>query len=95
MKAGAFKSVAQRFGLHKLHPNTHLYTSEEPIPDFPGRTFRCQAVVPYQKKAVRQQLNEPKANVATRNFPDSAATVRKKLGLKDGGEYVFVCYSVD
>ena len=90
MKAGAFKSVAQRFGLHKLHPNTHLYTSNEQIPGFPGRTFRCRAVVPYQKKAVRQQLNEPKANVATRNFPDSVATVRKKLGLKDGGDtYLF------
>lgn len=90
MKAGAFKLIALRFGLSKLHPNTHLYTSTELVPHFPGRTFRCQAVVPYQKKAVRKLLSEPKANITTRNFPDAVASVRKKLGLADGGEvYLF------
>ena len=90
LKAGAFKLIAQRFGLSKLHPNTHLYTSDQRVPDFPGRTFWCQAVVAYQKKAVRSHLSELKANVTTRNFPDSLAAIRKKLGLKDGGDsYLF------
>ena len=90
MKAGAFKLIAQRFELYKLHPNTHLYTSDKLIPDFPGRTFWCQAVVPYQKKAVRQHLVQSKANITSRNFPDSVAAVRRKLGLKDGGDtYLF------
>jgi 16S rRNA G966 N2-methylase RsmD len=91
MKAGAFKLVAQRLGLSKLHPNTHLYTSDQPVPNFPGRTFRCRTVVPYQKKAVQKHLPELKASVSARNFPDSVATVRKKLGLADGGTiYLFV-----
>ena len=90
MKAGAFKLIAQRFGLSKLHPNTHLYTSDELMSDFPGRTFRCQAVVPYQKKATRKCLSDGKASIATRNFPEPVATVRKKLGLADGGDaYLF------
>ena len=90
LKAGAFKLIAQRYGLHKLHPNTHLYTSADLVSDFPGRAFRCQAVVPYQKKAVRSHLSELKANITTRNFPDSVATVRKRLGLKEGGAtYLF------
>ena len=90
MKAGAFKLIAQRFGLSKLHPNTHLYTSDELMSDFPGRTFRCRAVVPYQKKATRKCLSDGKASIATRNFPDTVATVRKKLGLADGGDaYLF------
>ena len=90
LKAGAFKLIAQRFELLKLHPNTHLYTSDQHVVDFPGRTFRCQALVPYQKKAVYSHLSEPKAHVTTRNFPDSVATVRKKLGLADGGNtYLF------
>lgn len=90
MKTGAFKLIALRFGLSKLHPNTHLYTSTALVPDFPGRTFRCRAVVPYQKKAVRKLLLEAQANITTRNFPNSVAIVRKKLGLSDGGDvYLF------
>lgn len=96
MKAGAFKSIAAHYHLHKLHPNTHLYTSEQLVPNFPGRTFVCQVVVPYQKKAVRQHLTQPQANITTRNFPDSVATVRKKLGLKDGGDtYLFAAQLVN
>ena len=86
MKAGAFKLIAQRLGLHKLHPNTHLYTSDRRVSDFPGRTFVCEVVVPYQKKAVRNHLPHSKANITARNFPDSVASIRKKLGLKDGGD---------
>ena len=90
LKAGAFKLVAQRFGLFKLHPNTHLYTSKQLVTNFPGRTFQCRAIVPYQKKAVRSRLAESKANVTTRNFPDSVTVIRKKLGIKDGGDtYLF------
>ena len=96
MKAGAFRSIAAHYYLYKLHPNTHLYTSEQRVPDFPGRTFICQAVVPYQKKAVRQHLAQPQANITTRNFPDSVAAVRKKLGLKDGGDtYLFAAQLAD
>ncbi|MDR0972648.1 MAG: SAM-dependent methyltransferase, partial [Prevotellaceae bacterium] len=43
LKAGAFKLLAARFGLFKLHPNSHLYTSDSPIVDFPGRRFRVTA----------------------------------------------------
>ncbi len=90
MKTGAFKLIAQRFGLLKLHSNTHLYTADEPIADFPGRCFQCRAVVAYQKKAVLPWLPEKRAHLAARNFPDSVAVVRKKLGLRDGGDdYLF------
>ena len=90
MKAGAFKLIAQRFGLSKLHPNTHLYTSDELMSDFPGRTFRCRAVVPYQKKFVRKHVPDGRASITTRNFPDAVAIVRRKLGLDDGGNlYLF------
>lgn len=87
LKAGAFKVVAQAYRLHKLHLHTHLYTSEHRIPDFPGRVFECQAVVPYQKKAVNRALPSAKAHLTTRNFPVSVPVARKKLGLSDGGDY--------
>ena len=42
LKAGAFKSVAKRYGLLKLDKNTHLYTSSALPDSFPGRIWRIQ-----------------------------------------------------
>jgi len=87
LKAGAFKAFACRFGLAKLHPQTHLYTSPSLVPDVPGRTFAVEAVLKYDRKAVQQVLPEGRANVSARNFPDSPDAMRRKLGLADGGEH--------
>lgn len=87
LKAGAFKSVAKLYGVFKLHPHTHLYTSDQLIPDFPGRIFSCEAVTAYNKRDVRAYLPGGKANISTRNFPNTVQEARKKLGLADGGEY--------
>lgn len=92
MKAGAFKLVATRCGVAKLHVNSHLYTSDSYIPNFPGRRFEVKAVVSFSKADVRtlKTALEGKANVAVRNFPGSAEDVRRRLKVKDGGDhYVF------
>jgi hypothetical protein len=85
LKAGAFKCAGARFGLSKLHPNTHLYTSDAPIDGFPGRRFRVYGVVKNDRKAVREAIAEDRAHVAVRHFPIAAADVRKVLQLKEGG----------
>ncbi|MGH1386849.1 THUMP-like domain-containing protein [Kordia sp.] len=84
MKAGGFSSVAYSFKLEKLHPHSHLYTSNTLI-DFPGRRFEIQKIVPFNKKIFKKELNLSKANITTRNFPVSVAAIRKKLTLSDGG----------
>ena len=91
MKAGAFKSIATRFGLQKLHSHTHLYTSNDFIVDFPGRIFHIRNAFPFHKKEIIKQLSDIKqANIAVRNFPLSAEELRKELKMKDGGEdYLF------
>lgn len=96
LKAGAFKSFATRFGLAKLHPHTHLYTSADFVPGVPGRSFEVESVVRYDRKAMQAAVPDGKANIAVRNFPDSAEAARKKLGLKDGGEvYLFGVRDMD
>lgn len=97
LKAGAYKSVAIRFGLEKLHPNSHLYTSNQPVADFPGRRFIVQAAVPFNKQATRQLLKDvDKANLTVRNFPTSVDELRKKLKLHEGGNcYLFATTSTD
>lgn len=88
LKSGAFKTLAQRLKLHKLHRHTHLYTSEDRI-DFPGRIFKVEAVIPYNKKSVKG-LRVKKANITTRNFPENVAQLRKKFRISDGGsDYLF------
>ncbi len=95
MKGGAFHTFALRFGLKKLDTHTHLYTSEQAIEGVPARMFRMVQRVKYDPKAVAAALPEGRANVAVRNFPDSAEQVRKRLKLADGGSvYVWATTAV-
>jgi len=88
LKSGAFKSVAKHYALHKLHEHSHLYTSNLLL-DFPGRRFLVKQTLFYNKKEI-QGLKLSKANITTRNFPESVASIRKKHKIKDGGnEYLF------
>ncbi|MDY6436341.1 MAG: RsmD family RNA methyltransferase [Bacteroidales bacterium] len=91
MKSGAFKLISQRFAIEKLHVNSHLYTSDNLIPDFPGRIFEVVGFAPFNKKIKKELLNNiTKASVATRNFPLSANELRKSLNLKESDKnYVF------
>jgi len=92
LKSGAFKLVAEKFGLSKLQANTHLYTSPNLFTDFPGRVFKIEALNP-TLKMFKELLPDGKANVATRNYPLSAQELKKKLKLKDGGEKFVLGFS--
>ena len=76
IKAGAFKLVAQRYGLCKMAPNTHLYLSTQLIEDFPGRVW--QILESNIKDAKNTQ-----ASILTRNYPLTPEQLRKKLKIKD------------
>ena len=99
MKAAPFKLLSQRFNIKKLHRNSHLYTSDELVTDFPGRTFEVINIVPFDKKAkeiLSQQTTDngqqslSKVSIAVRNFPLSAEELRKHLSFKDGDDfYIF------
>lgn len=87
LKAGAFKSIAAQFGLSKIAPSSHLYTSDKLVENFSGRSFVCEAICKFDKKEILAKLPTPKANISTRNFPMKPEEIKKKLGLQDGGEY--------
>jgi len=90
LKAGAFRLLAGRFGLAKLHVNSHLYTSDALRTDFPGRIFSVNAVCKPDRKALQSLLPARRAHLTVRNFPASVADLRKRLELADGGEdYIF------
>lgn len=87
LKAGAFRTIAHRFGIDKLHTNSHLYTGDTLQNDFPGRRFEVEAVVPFKSKLKPADLRHTdKACIAARNFPLSVADLRKVLKIGDGGD---------
>jgi hypothetical protein len=84
MKSGAFNTVASHYSLDKLHPNSHLYTSDILIA-FPGRIFEIEKAIPYHKTEMKTLLMDKKANVTIRNFSETVENIRKKWKIKEGG----------
>ena len=97
MKAGCFAEVAQRFGITQIAQNSHLFTSEEPVEGFPGRSFQIEAVTSMNKRELRQHLQGlTQANITVRNFPLSVAELRRRLKLGEGGDtYIFATTLAD
>jgi hypothetical protein len=89
LKAGAFKTVGQQFGLIKLATNTHLYTSTELQPNFPGRIIKVLEVSKPKKGLTKQ------ANVVCRNFNLKPEQLKKKYNIKDGGTQFLYAFSLE
>lgn len=91
LKAGAFKQIAVRMGVSKLHVSSHLYTSGQLVADFPGRRFRVDEVLPFTGKLCKSLSKTiPQANITVRNFPLSVEELRKRTKIADGGSvYLF------
>ncbi len=96
LKAGGFRSIAIRYDLKKLHPNSHLYTSASFIEDFPGRSFELIGIEQPHSRKLREILPDGKANITTRNFPETVAAVRRRTKIKEGGDiYIFATTLLD
>ncbi|MET7254221.1 THUMP-like domain-containing protein [Dyadobacter fermentans] len=87
LKAGAFKTLCARFDVQKLAMHSQLYTSEEYVGAFPGRSFKIVAVCKPDIREIVQHIPADKANITTRNFPAKPEELRKKWKIKDGGDH--------
>lgn len=91
LKAGAFRLIANRYQLNKLHPSTHLYTLATLKSDFPGRVFKIKSII--KPETVDLVLPDRKANVIVRNYSTSPDVLKKKLRIHDGGEDYVLAFS--
>ena len=91
MKARAWSSLCENFPVCQLDYDTRLMTSDELLDDFPGRIFIVEEQIPFSSKvAKRLKRLISQANISTRNFILSADELRRRTGIKDGGEvYLF------
>lgn len=73
--------------IKKIAPFSHIFTSAELYEKFPGRKFEVEKTFSMNKKELKVNLEGIKyANITCRNFPLQADALRKKLGIKDGGD---------
>jgi len=84
LKAGAFNIISEKFGLKKLHPNTHFYTSEHKIENFPGR------VLEIEKIDAKDLKKGEKYNLISKNYPLKPEEIKKKYKLNDGGNHYLI-----
>ena len=87
LKAGAFRLLSDRFGLAKLAPSTHLYTSDLAVEGFPGKCFQVEAVLDWSK-ATQRLLKErfDRLEMTSLNFPIGTDVLRERLGIAGGGD---------
>lgn len=93
LKGGAFRSVSNFFSIQKISANTHLYTSDRLLENFPGRIFKISSFIKPDAAAAFSALPQRKANVLTRNYPLTSDQLKKKLKLNDGGEDYIIAFS--
>ena len=83
LKSGAFNLISKKFGLKKLHPNTHLYTSDKTV-DFCGRVFKV-------KEINTKEIKKGNVfNIISKNHPLSPEQIKNKYKLKNGGEHYLI-----
>lgn len=89
LKSGAFHWISEHFQLKKLHPNTHFYTSEHVIENFPGRILKVKKI---DSKRIEKGSQY---NIVSKNYPLKPEEIKKKYKLKDGGNtYLIFTQSV-
>ena len=91
LKANQQDALPGKYDIAKLHPQSHLFTSDTFYADFPGRVFETEDWSHFNKQELRLFLSGiSQANLTVRNFPSTVAELRKKLKLKEGGDvYIF------
>lgn len=88
MKAGPFNILSVRYGAKLIARDTHVYTSDADIADFPGRRFEVAGVFDLSKRSIAElRKTTDTASIAVRNFPLTADALRKKLKLGESSDH--------
>ncbi len=93
MKSQDFGGIGQYYGVDKIAPHTHLYTSKEWVSDFFGIGLKVLHVSNW--KGIRDILVQnkiEKVNIIIKNAPLLNVDVCKKLRIKEGGELFLIVY---
>ncbi|MDG5767796.1 class I SAM-dependent methyltransferase [Balneolales bacterium ANBcel1] len=82
-------ALSGRFGLRRVHPEIGYLTGNRTIEDFPGRTYRVDAILPYKPKQVNKWLSGMGmrcVHIHRRGFPLTVDQLYKKLQCRMGDD---------
>ena len=89
IKAGLIGQLLDRFGLRQVKPGLAYLTGPETVSGFPGRAYRIDAVMPFQRKQARRALRRlgiEAVQVHRRDFPWPPTQIYDSLGLRAGDQ---------
>jgi len=92
IKARITAEVSEMYSMKYINNSVDYLTSENYIPEFPGRRFIIKDSFAYNKKHLTGYFKSLKiinANFARRDFPDSPEVLHKKYRIEDGGNDYF------
>lgn len=95
LKTGCFNLACGIFGLSKLGRFTHLYLASktpDELADY-GKLFTIKEIHPFDGRSIKALGKTfPRCEVTARNLPISSEELRKKMGVRSGGDiHVFAC----
>lgn len=93
LKAGAFKLLTKRFNINKIAINSHLYSSDLLIKDFPGRTFKIERKVEPNLKKLKKYLKGLKRELIVRNYPLKTNQLQQNLNIQTGSDSHYLIFT--
>lgn len=78
LKAGLGDMLAAKLELQKLDHQSHFYTSDQHLPQYPGKIFQLKHI----HKPFASHLKGRRFNVISRHFPLSAQQIEKRMKWK-------------
>ena len=97
IKAGLSAEYSQTTGLPMLSSKSNFFISDKRYIPFQGRAFEIIERIHYKPRFIETYLKTQKivqANITIRNFRETTEQLRKRFGLKDGGND-YLCFTTD
>lgn len=96
MKSRQFSQLSDTYGISKISPDTALFVGDTAVECFPGKQYVVERILSLSKPDIKQlRMLYPAADITCRHFPLSAAELRKRLKISEGGNvhiYATTCY---
>ncbi|WP_449026093.1 THUMP-like domain-containing protein [Porphyromonas endodontalis] len=87
-KSGLYQSIGIAYNALPLHPNSHIYTTDQKPSHFLGKCYEVVRVIP-AKSSELKRLHQvyPEADFSQRNFPLKPIDFYKKTKIRLGSSY--------
>ena len=87
-KSGLYHSIGIAYHALPLHPNRHIYTTDQNPSHFLGKCYEVVRVIP-AKSSELKRLNQvyPEADFSQRNFPLKPVDFYKKTKIRPGSNH--------